>query len=214
MPDHSIPFPLLEMLSSKICHDLISPIGAINNGLEIMEELGADAGGEVSELIRDSAKRASSKLQAYRIAYGAGGRDAHVKPEDVYNCIQEVIGGDNKITQKWDPHGDLGFETVPAGYPKVLICAILLAMDALPKGGDISIGGIPDGSGTQIVASGVSVNFLDSQERALRGDHTLSDLNPRLIHAAVSFYISKSYDMSLIANESEPERLVLHLTDS
>ena len=76
----------LEALSSKICHDLISPIGAVNNGLEILEELGADAGEEVIELISFSAAQASAKLRAFRMVYGSGGSDNNLKASDAHEA--------------------------------------------------------------------------------------------------------------------------------
>ena len=69
---------VLEILASKICHDLISPIGAVNNGVELMEEMGPDAGPEATGLIAYSAHQASAKLQVFRVAYGVGGAACQV----------------------------------------------------------------------------------------------------------------------------------------
>jgi len=64
---------ILELMASKVCHDLISPIGAVNNGIEFLTEMGPDAGEEVTDLIAFSASQASAKLKAFRMAYGVGG---------------------------------------------------------------------------------------------------------------------------------------------
>ena len=71
---------LASYVASRICHDLISPVGAINNGVEFMEEMGEDPEQrkDALGLISHSASQASAKLQAFRIAYGAGGRDNNV----------------------------------------------------------------------------------------------------------------------------------------
>ena len=98
-----IDIEILEVLASKICHDLISPIGAVNNGVEILEEMGPDAGPDVTELIAYSAASASAKLKAYRLAYAAGGADINLKPEDVHEAIEGIVAKDNKIQQNWDP---------------------------------------------------------------------------------------------------------------
>ena len=68
---------VIELLASRICHDLVSPVGAINNGVEFMEEMGDDAEQrkEALGLISHSASQASAKLMAFRIAYGSGGRE-------------------------------------------------------------------------------------------------------------------------------------------
>jgi len=130
---------LLELLASKICHDLISPIGAVNNGIELMEEMGPDGAPEAIELIAYSATQASAKLQAFRMAYGAGGADANIKPEDVYKTIEQIVGPDKKVTQAWDARGDFGSLREKEGFCKILICVLLLAIEALPKGGKLSV---------------------------------------------------------------------------
>lgn len=123
---------VLELLASRICHDLISPVGAVNNGVEFMQEMGTDAGEEALNLIAHSAAQAAARLQAFRLAYGAGGRDPSVKPEDVHETFGELIGGDGKIKQDWNPHGNLGFAERPVGYCKMLMAGLMLAQECLP----------------------------------------------------------------------------------
>ncbi|RUV56051.1 histidine phosphotransferase, partial [Mesorhizobium sp. M5C.F.Ca.IN.020.29.1.1] len=62
---------LAALLCSRVCHDIISPVGAINNGLELLDEGGADE--DAMKLIRQSARNASARLQFARIAFGAAG---------------------------------------------------------------------------------------------------------------------------------------------
>ena len=62
---------LAALLCSRVCHDIISPVGAINNGLELLDEGGADE--DAMRLIRTSARNASARLQFARIAFGAAG---------------------------------------------------------------------------------------------------------------------------------------------
>jgi len=99
---------VLELLASKICHDLISPVGAVSNGVEILEELGADAGDDVTNLISFSATQASSKLKTMRMAYGLGGSDDSIKMEDVHQLFADYIEGEKRLSQNWDPYADLG----------------------------------------------------------------------------------------------------------
>src|SRR5688500_6225011 len=89
---------VIELLARRICHDLVSPVGAINNGVEFMEEMG-DAPEQRKEalgLISHSASQAAAKLMAFRIAYGSGGRDANIKPEDVQKAFSQLITADGK----------------------------------------------------------------------------------------------------------------------
>lgn len=111
---------ILELMASKICHDLISPIGAVNNGIEFLTEMGPDAGEEVTDLIAFSASQASAKLKAYRMAYGAGGADDSIKPEEVHRAIEDIVGAEKKIVQEWDPYAPLGYEDRPKAFARCL----------------------------------------------------------------------------------------------
>ena len=72
----------IELLCSKLCHDLISPIGAISNGLEFLEQEDNDLNEEAMKLVKKSSRQAAKKLAYYRIALGAAGS------EILYNVIR------------------------------------------------------------------------------------------------------------------------------
>lgn len=173
---------ILEVLASKICHDLISPIGAVNNGIEFMEEMGADAGSEAVSLVAFSAQQASAKLQAFRMAYGVGGADSNIKPEDVHKVIDLVVSADNKIKQDWNPHAKLQAGELPRGFCKMLICTILLAMECLPKGGTILVAG-SDGGGTAVIARGENANIRGQTLEALDLTINTQHMDPKYVHA-------------------------------
>ena len=188
-----IDFEIMELLTSKICHDLISPIGAINNGMELIEELGMDAGEEALELIGYSAAQSSAKLQAYRMAYGAGGGDSSIKPEDVHKSIEAIVGAEKKITQEWDPYAPIGPDERPEGFAKVLTCALLLCMDCLPKGGTLSVSVTENGS-ILVTAAGTDCSTRNDMESCLNLSFEKSKLEPKHIHAYVTGLIAKHYD--------------------
>lgn len=193
---------ILELLSSKICHDLISPIGAINNGVELLGEMGADSGAEVTDLIAYSAQQASGKLQAYRMAYGAGGADANLKPEDVYNTFQAFIGGNEKLKQDWNPRAPLGPDPRPKGYCKILMACLLQAADCLPKGGVISIASSESG-GTSVKASGTDAAFKGDNLAALSLNLPQDKLDPKNIHAYVTGLMTKAYGFKISTQEEK-----------
>ena len=117
---------LLELLSSRICHDLVSPVGAVNNGIEFMEDAGDDKDSiaQATELISHSAQSAAARLQVFRIVYGAGGRDGNIKPEDIQKAFGSLIRADGKVRQSWDPFGPLGIDAKAKGFCKVLMGAL------------------------------------------------------------------------------------------
>lgn len=197
----AVDFKILELLASKICHDLISPIGAINNGIEILDEMGPDAGKDVTDLIAFSAHQASAKLQAYRMAYGVGGADSSIKAEDVHKAIESVISKEKKITQDWDPHAPLGMEEPPAGFCKMLIAAILLAMECLPKGGEISVAASDDNS-TIITAKGDDAAPREQIEDVLGMKIPLQNIEPKHMHAYICALLSQNYGFTLGFSET------------
>ena len=201
---------VLELLSSRICHDIISPVGAINNGVEFMEEMGADAGEEAIELISYSATQAAAKLQAFRMAYGAGGNDPNIKPEDVQKAFSSLISGEGKISQSWDPFGPLGPKPLPDGFCKILLCGMMLAMEALPKGGMVSVKA-GENKDTLITAEGEGAKFRESTKEALANDIPEEDIDPRLVHPYVVGLMATQYKSKLSISEESENKIVLTL---
>lgn len=203
MPDNKHTAAVLELLASRICHDIISPVGAINNGIELMTEMGPEGMEDGLELVGYSAAQSAAKLAAFRLAYGAGGRDPHIKPEDVQKVFGELIRAEGKISQAWDPFGKLGPDPLPPGYCKMLMGAMMLAMEALPKGGYISVRPAGD-SASLIIAEGDGAVIRDGVNDALNQNIEPEDLDPRLVHPYALSVIADSYDFKIsIKSESE-----------
>ena len=199
----TIDIRVLEMLASKVCHDLISPISAVSNGVEFLAEMGADAGDEVTDLIKTSAQQASAKLQCYRMAYGLGGADTSIKLEDVHKTFALMIEQDDKIHQKWDPHAPLGPEDRPAGLCKMLMCALILGTECLPRGGDITV--TSDGNdGITITANGDNASLFGRAGDALALKLDYSEVDPRMVHPYMCGLLAKhhGYDLKVKSQET------------
>jgi histidine phosphotransferase ChpT len=203
---------VIELLASRICHDLVSPVGAINNGVEFMEEMGDDPEQrkEALGLIAHSASAASAKLMAFRIAYGAGGRDGNIKPEDVQKAFSNLISADGKITQAWDPHGNLGPKPLPMGFCKMLMCGMMLAMECLIKGGFVMVRP-GEGNQTLIIAEGDSVLLRDNVEAALKQEISPEDLDPRLVHPYAISVIADHYGYKLRVRDKREDKVTFVL---
>lgn len=122
------------LLCSKICHDIISPVGAITNGLELMEE---DIDGSMREmamdLVRRSATQASAKLKFARIAYGAAGSaGAEIDTGDAADVAQGFIAAEKPELEWTIPR-----QYLPKNQVKLVLNLILLAMNCIPQGGKI-----------------------------------------------------------------------------
>src|ERR1700741_4233504 len=127
---------LAALLCSRVCHDLISPVGAIANGLEVMEE-GKDE--ETSQfamdLIKKSAKTASAKLQFCRLAFGAAGSaGAQIDTGDAEKVARGLIG-DEKTKISWN----LPRVLLAKNRVKLLLNMLLLAAQAIPRGGQLTV---------------------------------------------------------------------------
>lgn len=206
---------ILELLASRICHDLISPVGAVNNGVEFIQETG-DASADAIELIAMSAHEAAVRLQMFRLAYGAGGRDPNIKPEDVHKVFLGLTDGEgkeaHKVTLDWDPHAPLGFEERPTGYCKTLAGVLMLSQECLPKGGTIKVVPGQNQNETLVIAEGTNCAPRAMVKEALALDVTLEDLDPRLIHPYALSVLAQNYGLSITIDETSEGRTVLKLS--
>lgn len=199
---HTIDTTFLELLTSKICHDLISPIGAVANGIEFMDDMGGAADDDILDLLRISSSMASAKLQAFRVAYGAGGGDVSVKPEEAHKAFGKFIGQDKKITQDWDPHAPLGPEERPEGFTKLLMCLLLLCAECLPKGGAVTVTKAGENK-TAITAQGNDAMLKSPMDKALLCDMRIEAIEPRYVHAFMTGLMAKEYGFTISARNTD-----------
>jgi histidine phosphotransferase ChpT len=206
---------ILELLASRICHDLISPVGAVNNGVEFIQETG-DASPDAIELIAMSAHEAAVRLQMFRLAYGAGGRDPNIKPEDIHKVFLGLTEGEgkeaHKVTLDWDPHAPLGFDEFPTGYCKTLAGVLMLSQECLPKGGTIQVQPGEKSNQTWVVAQGENCAPRTLVKEALARELELDDLDPRLIHPYALSVLAANYGLSISIHETSENRTVLMLS--
>ena len=157
---------LAALLCSRVCHDLISPVGAIVNGLEVMDE---DKDEETKvfalDLIKKSAKQASAKLQFCRLAFGAAGSaGAQIDLGDAEKVARGLFG-DDKTTIVWN----LPRELLPKNRVKLLLNMLLVAVGAIPRGGSIAIDPTEGGKGFRLTASGLNARLAEATAGLLVG---------------------------------------------
>ncbi|MFV0515507.1 MAG: histidine phosphotransferase family protein [Jhaorihella sp.] len=128
---------LAALIGSRICHDLISPIGAIANGLELLDLTGTAPGPEMA-LIADSAGHAGARIRFFRIAYGGPGQQSMGRSEVV--SILNDLGQTGRLRVDW---------AVPDAQPRSQVRLAFLALQcletAMPVGGDVLVGMDTDG---------------------------------------------------------------------
>ncbi|MDX2157907.1 MAG: histidine phosphotransferase family protein [Hyphomicrobiaceae bacterium] len=133
---HPTDLELAALISSKICHDVINPVGAIYNGLEILNEEDDDeAKSYALDVIRNVTEQASARLQFARFAFGAAGSAGSVIDLSTAEQISRGFVGTTKHKLAWKgPPGHLGKDRA-----KLLLNLVASAMNALPRGGDIEV---------------------------------------------------------------------------
>ncbi|MGE0500215.1 MAG: histidine phosphotransferase ChpT [Rhizobiaceae bacterium] len=124
---------LAALLCSRVCHDIISPVGAINNGLELLEEGGSDE--DAMTLIRTSARNASARLQFARIAFGAAGSAGMLIDTGDAEAVATAFLKNEKPELVWNGRRAL----LPKNKVKLLLNLVLVAIGAIPRGGRITV---------------------------------------------------------------------------
>src|SRR3954470_4797132 len=127
---------LVALLCSRMCHDVISPVGAIVNGLEVLEDENDPAMRDFAlDLIRKSARQASARLQFVRLAFGAAGSaGASIDLGDAEQVARGLFQ-DDKVTLSWEAPRIL----LPKNKVKLLLNLIVTATNAIPRGGAIAV---------------------------------------------------------------------------
>ncbi|TCP40902.1 histidine phosphotransferase family protein [Rhodovulum marinum] len=124
---------LTALVGSRICHDLISPIGAIGNGMELLAMSPGVAGRDELALISDSVARANGRIRLFRLAFGAAGEGVDVAGGELIGILKDYYGG-SRIEIAADPPA-----AMPRGLAKVALLAVLCAETALVRGGRIAL---------------------------------------------------------------------------
>jgi histidine phosphotransferase ChpT len=178
------------MLCSRVCHDLISPVGAIVNGLEVLDDNPKPEDREFAlDLIRKSARTASARLQFCRLAFGAAGSaGAQIDLGDAQNMARGHIE-DGKTTITWN----LPRLLLPKNRVKLLLNMMVIAQQTIPRGGVLAVDAIGEGEvfGFRVTASGLNArlpqniaDLLSSPHLAASDAHSVQPYYTRLLAQA------------------------------
>lgn len=183
-----------QLLCSRLCHDIVSPIGAVNAGLELLAE-GTEDDGRAMALIATSAGEASRRLAFYRVAFGLGAAAAGPSPmADARGLAAGLLEG-GKAVLDWPadaaqapggatPGGATPGGAIAADAVKVALNMVLIASESLPRGGTIGVKvkALDDGLGVAVVAAGDGAKLRDDLRAALAGEATGDALTARNVH--------------------------------
>lgn len=158
------------MLCSRLCHDMLSPVGALANGLELLaDEEDAEMRARCMELLEQSARISTDKLKFFRLAFGAAGGFGEAIPIDEAQGVIDALAADNKRVEiNWA----IAEPSLPKPAVKVLLNLAQIALDTLVRGGTLDIGAERRDGAVEIVAraKGAKIAFDETIGRALQGD--------------------------------------------
>lgn len=188
---------LAAMLCSRLCHDMLSPVGALANGLELLaEEQDPEMRARCMELLEQSARISTDKLKFFRLAFGAAGGFGEAIPIDEAKAVIEALAADNKRVEiNWaiaDP-------SLPKPAIKVLLNLAQIGLDALVRGGTLDIGAERRDGAVEIVARarGDRIAFDETIGRALQGDLAESEITSRTAAAHMIAVVAEEMEGGL-----------------
>lgn len=194
---------LASMLCSRLCHDMLSPIGALSNGLELLADEDDPAMREKCiELLEQSAKTSADKLKFFRLAFGAAGGFGEMVPiEEPHQLIEALASGNSRITLNWATPE----RTMPKAAIKVLLNFAQMAIDALVRGGTLDIGAETREGASEIVvrATGDRIAFDDAIGKALQGELEPDEITSRTAAAHMIALLAEEQGGGLQFKKSE-----------
>ena len=197
----AIDLRVAELICSRLCHDLISPISAINNGIELIAEVGDEARPDADVLIAESARNASKRLRVFRYAYGLAGQDVGL---DEIRHVALAYFEDTKVAVDWPPLS----VALPMGAGKVILNLLLMAPDLVRGACKVSLAASP--GEIALYYSGTNAKLDEDIAAALNGAVLSDNLDPRSAHAVLTASQAARLGGRL-AHAIDGENITIHL---
>lgn len=196
---------LSALISTRICHDLISPIGAINNGLELLDAVGATKGPELS-LVNDSASAASAKLNVFRLAFGDANGTSEIKSDRLSKMISEMYG-ESRIIVDWRPT-EASFRRDEV---KLALLILFCIESSLPLGGTCTIS-TSSGIWT-FKATSSKLNINNDLWNLVTRETDVEEVSPSFVHFLLARLTADQSSRAVKLHVSENE-LIAMVTDN
>ena len=199
-----------ELICSRICHDLVSPLSAINNGIEMINEGGEGIFSDSIALIGNCNKHALDRLSFYRVAYGSGGERNVVNFLDIEKII-ETFAADRKTKIVWAKDYRMSDDQIPREFAKLLTNVFYLATECLPRGGVVSIeNSISDASNSvSTKLEGPKCHLRDDVSSGLKVDLSVKELSVKNIFAYLVSALVSTLNKTLEVKNTSSNRMVI-----
>lgn len=198
----SVDLRVAELLASRLCHDLVGPIGAVSNGMELMADEEFGMADDALALATNSASQATQLLQFYRLAYGmAGSRQG----SDLTPLADLATGYLLHKKAQLDWPSDQRPGDLPDGAGKLLLNMIALGVEALPRGGTIGVSAANGpGCSLEVKAVGSDAALREDAASSLAESVQVDDLSPRNVHGYFTRVVAQRLGATLQVEQVGP----------
>ncbi|HKP33991.1 MAG TPA: histidine phosphotransferase family protein [Sphingomicrobium sp.] len=202
------PIDLASLLCSRLCHDLMSPIGALNNGIELLaDETDPEMREKCLELLADSARASANKLKFFRLAFGAaGGFGEEIDTHEAQVALEGLFGAERRIELGWV----VSDEKLPKDAVKLLLNLAMLAGDALVRGGHLDVGAERQDDEIELAvrAEGPRI-LLDPALRDTLANGGSGKIEPRAVGAWLAHHLVDNAGGSIRLSDPSSEALTI-----
>lgn len=203
---------LASLLCSRLCHDLLSPVGALNNGIELLaDEQDPEMRERCLELLAESARASANKLKFFRLAFGAGGGFGdQIDTREARTALEGLYGPDKHIELGWMVAGD----RLSKGAVKLLLNLAMIAGDALVRGGRLDVGAEQRDGALEMVIRGEGPRILlDPKLRETIGKgHSGGEIEPRAAGAWLAHSLAAEAGGTIQLSDPADEVLLIGVT--
>ena len=194
------PLKLAQLMCSRLCHDLITPVGAISTGLEIIGESGDDIDPELLSLTAHSAQNASQRLVYYRAAFGYSTSSILNCPEKLEKLLKEYLET-YKVKLEWHCHVPEHKLTVLQDHARLLVNIVGIMVECAPYGGSFTISIEPSTERENLRFSfdltGDLVNLKTENKRALSGELSDKEVTPHSVQSYLTHLLLEEKQAAL-----------------
>jgi len=202
------PVDFASLLCSRLCHDLMSPVGALNNGIELLaDETDPDMREKCLELLSDSARASANKLKFFRLAFGAaGGFGEEIDTREAQAALEGLFGAERRIELGWV----VSDNKLPKDAVKLLLNLALLVGDALVRGGRLDVGAERRDDEIELAVRGEGPRILlDPALRETLANGATGTIEPRAAGAWLAHSLVVEAGGSIQISDASAEALLI-----
>ena len=203
---------LASLLCSRLCHDLLSPVGALNNGIELLaDEQDPDMRERCLELLAESARATANKLKFFRLAFGAGGGFGdEIDTREAKIALEGLYGAGKQTELGWIVADD----KLPKGAVKLLLNLAMIAGDALVRGGRLDVGAERRNGSLEMVirAEGPRILLDPKLRETIAKGHSDGEVEPRAAGAWLAHTLAAEAGGSIKLSDAADPVLLIGVT--